>query len=346
LVQCRRFFKGVLAVKLALKIVAGLIALVVVVAGGFIAFLALKPPNRRPPSAEKIAATPARLARGEYLGHHVVDCMGCHSDHLYDRFCLPVKPGTAGQGGLPFGEKFGVPGVVCAQNITSDPEYGLGNWTDGEVVRAVREGIDRNGDTLFPMMPYEGYRSLSDEDIKAVVVYLRTLPPVHRPVPRKHIRFPFNLLIKSAPKPVDGPVPQPSDEADHLGYGRYLATIASCQGCHATQDSHHNPIPGMEFAGGFELVGPWGRVVAPNLTPEEHTWMRTTTRDAFIGRFKAFASFDESNAPKAPPGRNTVMPWLAFSGMTEQDLGAIYDFLKTVKPVRHAVNPFPDAPRS
>ena len=332
--------------KLALKLLAGLVGLVIVGAGGFVAYLALKPPNRRPPSAEKIAATPERLARGEYLGRHVIDCMTCHSDHLWDRFAVPIKPGTAGQGGLPFDEKFGVPGVVCAQNITSDPEYGLGNWTDGEIVRAVREGIDRNGDALFPMMPYDAFRSMSDEDIKAVVVFLRSLPAVHKPVPPKNIRFPFNLLIKSVPKPVDGPVPQPSDAANHIGYGHYLTQIAGCQGCHTTQDDHHASIPGMEFAGGFDLRGPWGRVIAANLTSDENTWMKTATKEMFIGRFKAFASFDAASSPKASPGRNTVMPWLSFSGMTEQDLGAIYDYLKTLKPIRHHVDSFPDAPRS
>jgi hypothetical protein len=99
----------------------------------------------------------------------------------------------------------------------------------------------------------------------------------------------------------------------------------------------------MEFAGGNEYRGPWGRNRSANLTPEEHTWMGHATKDEFIARFKAFEPLAE-NPPAAPQGQNTVMGWLAYSGMTAEDLGAIYDYLKTVKPVRHEVITFPDAP--
>ena len=71
---------------------------------------------------------------------HVADCVGCHSDFHADRFAVPVKAGTEGQGGFPFDKKLGVPGLVQAQNITSDPEYGLGDWTDGEIMRAHPRG--------------------------------------------------------------------------------------------------------------------------------------------------------------------------------------------------------------
>jgi len=307
-----------------------------------VAFLALRPPKRRPPSAEKIEITPARVERGRYLVLHVTDCLGCHSDHHFDRFGMPVKAGTEGQGGFAFDEKLGVPGVVCAQNITSDPEYGLARWSDGEVLRAMREGVDRNGRALFPMMPYLGYRTLSDEDARAIVAYLRTLPPIHRSVPPKRIRFPLNLLLKSVPRPLEGPVASVSP-ADSVAYGKYLTTIGGCVGCHTTEDARHRPIPGMEFAGGNEYRGPWGTNHAANITPEEHTWMGHATKEEFIGRFKAFEPLAE-NSPAAPPGQNTVMGWLAYSGMTPEDLGAIYDYLKTVKPVRHDVVTFPDAP--
>jgi hypothetical protein len=71
--------------------------------------------------------------------------------------------------------------------------------------------------------------------------------------------------------------------------------------------------------------------------------MSHATREEFIGRFKAFAAINLANAPDAPAGHNTVMPWLAFAGMTENDLGAIYDYLKTVKPIENKVVAFPDA---
>ena len=91
------------------------------------------------------------------------------------------------------------------------------------------------------------------------------------------------------------------------------------------------------------MRGPWGRVVTANLTPAPHTYLGQATKEQFIGRFRSFASFDSSNAPTPPPGQNTVMPWLAFAHMTDEDLGAIYDYLKTVKPDPAVINRFPDA---
>ena len=91
------------------------------------------------------------------------------------------------------------------------------------------------------------------------------------------------------------------------------------------------------------MAGPWGRNFTGNLTPHPDNYMGRATRAEFIGRFRAFAGMNASNAPPAPRGRNTVMPWLAFSQMTEQDLGAIYDYLKTVPPVKKKINTFPDA---
>jgi mono/diheme cytochrome c family protein len=115
------------------------------------------------------------------------------------------------------------------------------------------------------MMPYRGYSHLSDEDARSIVAYFRTLPPVHRSVPAKRIRFPLNLLLKSVPRPLDGPVP-PVAASDSVAYGKYLTTIGGCVGCHTTEDARHRPIPGMEFAGGNEYRGPWGKNRSANLT--------------------------------------------------------------------------------
>lgn len=326
--------------KTFLKIVGGLVLIVIAVIAGLLIWLSVRKPASRPASTEKIEATPERLARGTYLVEHVSDCLGCHSDHVV-KFGIPVKPGTEGQGGYIFDKNIGFPGVVAAQNLTSDQEFGLGKWTDGEIIRAIREGIDHNGDALFPMMPYEELRTMSDDDVKAVVVYLRTLKPIHKGVPAKHIDFPVNLFVKFAPKPVDGVVTSP-DRNDSVAYGKYLATIGGCHICHTPHDDHNALIADKPFAGGWEMKGPWGRNFTANLTPAG-PYMSHATKEEFIGRFKAFASMDANTAPDPPAGRNTVMPWLAFSHMTEQDLGAIYDYLKTVKPIENKVVTFPDA---
>jgi mono/diheme cytochrome c family protein len=328
-------------VKIALCVLAAPVAL----AGAAVAVLALKPPAMRPASTEAIQATPERLARGEYLVHHVADCLGCHSDHDYERFAMPVKPGTEGMGGFPFDARFGVPGLVCAQNITSDKETGKGAWTDGEIMRAFREGVSKDGHALFPMMPYEYYRSMSDEDARAVTVFLRTLAPVHSPTPERRLAFPVNLLIKLAPAPLDHPIETPSDEKDHLGYGKYLTTLSGCMECHTPHDDKGQRVPGREGAGGWVLKGPWGTVVTANITPHPATFVGSATREQFVSRFKAFAGLTAATAPRTHPGSNTVMPWIAFGGMTEKDLGAIFDYLRTMPPIENKVEPFSQDPQ-
>ena len=326
--------------KTFLKIVGGVVLVVIAVVAGAVIWLMAKKPASRPPSTEKVQATPERMARGKYLVEHVAPCLECHSDHVI-KFGMPVKPGTEGQGGYIFDKNIGFPGVVAAQNITSDAEFGLGSWTDGEIIRAVREGVDRKGEALFPMMPYEQFRSMSDDDVKAVVLYLRTLKPIHTGVPAKHIDFPVNLMIKFAPKPVEGVVATP-DPHNTVVYGQYLSTIAGCYECHTPHDDHNALIADKPFAGGWEMKGPWGRNFTANLTPAG-SYMSHATRDEFIGRFKACASLSATTAPDVPAGHNTVMPWTAFAGMTDNDLGAIYDYLKTVKPIENKVVTFPDA---
>ena len=326
-----------------MRVLLWIVLVLVALAGALLGWLAVRSPEMRPPSTEKVEATPERLARGKYLAHHVADCLACHSEFLYDRFAVPTKPGTEGQGGFPFDKKLGVPGLVQAQNITSDPETGLGNWTDGEIIRAVREGVDRNGQALFPMMPYEKFRFMSDEDVRSIVAYIRTLKPVHNAVAKRHIDFPVNFLFKFAPKPVDGPIATP-DPGDTVAYGKYLVTIGGCANCHTPNNGKGQPLPGMDLAGGWMMVGPWGRVVTANLTPDPDNYMGRASREEFIGRFKSFESFDSENSPVAPPGRNTVMAWPRYARMTREDLGAIYDYLKRIKPIKNKVNSFPDAP--
>jgi cytochrome c553 len=323
--------------------VLGVLALgAIALLGIGVSWLAIRKPAARPATAMKIEATPERLARGKYLVENVAECLGCHSDHV-DRFGLPIKPGTEGEGGFVFDAKLGVPGLVCAQNITPDPETGIGAWSDDEVLRAMREGVDRKGDALFPMMPYVHYREMSDEDAKAVVAYLRTLKPIRHGVPAKKIDFPVNLIVKFIPKPIEAPVTAPDPTKDHLAYGRYLTKIGGCYECHTPHDEKQRLDEARAYAGGWEMRGPWGRVITANLTPAPDSYVGRATKEEFIGRFRSFASMDASTAPAAQKGRNTVMPWLAFSHMTDADLAAIYDYLKTVPAVPNKVNSFPEA---
>jgi cytochrome c553 len=323
------------------KVVGVVLLAVVALAAIGVSWLALRKPAQRQASVEKIEVTPARLARGNYLVHHVSICFDCHSERTM-AYGLPFKPGRDGVGGFVWDQKIGFPGTLAAANLTPDRETGLGQWTDGEILRAMREGVDRNGKALFPIMPYQHLRHLSDEDAKSIVAYLRTLQPVRYQEPVKALNVPLNFVEKFVPKPIEAPVVAP-DPNDHLAYGKYLTTVAMCSECHTPKDDKGKAMEGREFAGGWEMHTPTFRVVTANITPHPSTYVGRATKEEFIGRFRAFANTTVDNAPAAPKGRNTLMPWISYSGMTDEDLGAIYDYLKTLPPIDNKVNSFPDA---
>ena len=327
--------------KTFLKVVSVIVLVVVALAALGVTYLTLRKPAQRAASAERIAASPERIERGRYLATHVTGCFACHSERTY-AYAMPFVPGREGVGGHIWDKRSGFAGVLAAPNITPDPETGLGNWTDGEIVRAIREGVDRNGTALFPIMPYTYFSSMSDEDAASIVAYLRTLRPLTYARPARSLDVPLNFVVKFLPKPLDGPVRAP-DPRDHLAYGKYLTTIALCAECHTPRDERDAPLAEQEFTGGWEMRTSEFRVVTSNITPHPSTFVGRATKEEFIGRFRAFAQFDIATAPPAAKGRNTIMPWISYAGMTDADLGAIYDYLRTLPPVDKAVNPFPDA---
>lgn len=319
--------------KKALKITLGVLASLVVAGAIFVTTYA---PAQRPAPEVTIEATTEVVARGKYLVEHVTACTTCHGQRDFTRYAAPVK-GTPGEGGECHGAEAGFPGTVCIPNITPHDEAGIGRWSDGEILRAIREGVDRDGEVLFPMMPYESYRSVSDGDAQAIVAYLRTLPTSEATPPQQTaIDFPVSFFIKLAPAPVVEPVTAPPRD-DEIAYGRYLATMAGCRFCHTPLDDQHQPIWDREMAGGHVHHTGHGQVVAPNLTP--HTTGLKQDRRAFIAMFKSFAS-PEAAAP-VDPADNTLMPWLAYAGMTEDDLGAIHAYLSSLPPIDNAVERHP-----
>jgi hypothetical protein len=328
----------------ALLILVGVLVLVPLGGAGF---LRLFRPVVRAPSSEVVDRTPARLARGTYLVESLLACKHCHSPPDTERYGMPVPPGAAElTGGILLDRSFkGFPGVVQAPNITPDHQTGIGSWTDGEIGRAIREGVNRQGRAIFPSMPYGDFRTMSDEDLRSVIVYLRSLAPVRRATRPIEVDFPVSLFIRMEPRPVAGPVPAP-DPADRLAYGEYLVRMASCKACHTPADKGRR-IESEAFSGGyvFEIPTSAGRrrVVTANITPDPTGYFGHATRQEWIGRVRSFATIRD-NPPKVQPGLNTLMPWLQYTGLTDDDLGAIYDFMKTVRPVRKVLNPFPDAP--
>ncbi len=293
--------------------------------------------SMRPASTEAIPATPERVARGEQLARGWGACLHCHSTPDENAWGTPPKPGTEWTGGTCWDEKVGFPGAVCSTNLTADPETGLGQWSDGEILRAVREGVSRDGRALFPIMPYRAFAKMSDEDAQAIVVFLRTLKPVKRAQPAAHLDFPVSLFIKMVPKPLDGPVSAP-DRKDSVALGRYLA--APCQHCHTPVNGRGQAIEGKEFSGGQEFKFPWGGWVrSANLTPHA-TGLSNMTKDAFLNVFKGNAGTDV-NRVEIEKERNTVMPWASYARMSDEELGAIYDYLRTLPKIENGVEEHP-----
>ncbi|WP_128544681.1 c-type cytochrome [Larkinella soli] len=274
--------------------------------------------------------SPARMERGRYLANHVAVCMDCHSRRDYTRLAGPLVPGTLGGGGEEFGKNFGLPGTYYAKNITP---FALKDWSDSEVLLAMTTGVSKNGKPLFPLMPYLNYGRMDESDAKAIVAYLRTLEPVNNPVPASKPAGPIRLAMKMMPHKAHF---QPRPEARNtVEYGRYLVTMAGCADCH-TRRTMGGLVKKAPFAGGNEIRLANGTLRTANITPDPETGIGSWTRQDFIRRFKTYdpASF---NAPETGKGFNTVMPWSMYAGMTEDDLGAIYDYLKTVKPSKHKV---------
>lgn len=284
----------------------------------------------------KVEMTPERIQRGEYLFNNVMACVDCHSERSFDKFTFPAIPGTIGKGGFRFSaeEMPGFPGTLYSANITP---AGIGNWTDGEVFRAITEGVSKDGRALFPLMPYLNYGKLDKEDIYSVIAYVRTLKPIENVVPESSLNFPLNILVRTMPANSDlKPMPNRSNIVE---YGKYLLTAAACIDCHTPQEKGEF-IKEKMFAGGMEFNLPTGVVRTSNITPDNETGIGTWTKEFFVNKFKMY---DHNNfVPEAvKPGEfNTVMPWPLFGNMTVEDLSAIYDYLRTIPPVKNQVVKF------
>jgi mono/diheme cytochrome c family protein len=283
-------------------------------------------PRARTLTGVKFQSTPQRLARGEYLAH-ITACMECHAPHQWTAHDAPIPPNMIAAG-QDMAMLKGLPGRVIAPNISPDPQTGAGNWTDDQMARAIREGIGHDGRALFPIMPYQDFRALSDEDLASIIVYLRSLPPVRQQQPRTEIIFPVNYLIRNVPQPLTMAVPAP-DVSTPEKRGKYLVTVIGCTDCHTPQDGQGQPLPGMDFAGGFIMEGPWGRVASSNITPDPSG---IPYYDLAL-----FTQVLRTGYVKARP-INQIMPWTSFREMTDEDIAAIFSYIKTLKPVVHHVD--------
>ncbi len=252
------------------------------------------------------------LERGTYLMQSIAACGNCHTPQGPDG---PV-PGMELAGMADF---FELPEFkIHVPNITPDKETGIGTWTDEEIIAAIRDGRRPDGAMLGPFMPIGLYRGMSDNDVRAIVAYLRQVPAVRNEVPRSK----FNIPVPPSYGPPVANVPDvPRD--DPVVYGAYLAgPIGHCIECHTPMTETGPDFANRLGAGGFVFPGPWGTSVARNITP---TGLAGLTDEEIKKSIAAGVRPDGSKL--LPP-----MPFGYYANMTSEDLDAIVAYLRSLPP--------------
>ncbi len=312
--------------KKALKILMYILVVLLVGIGGLLAYVKIALPNVGEAPVLTIEVTPERVERGKYLAYNVAVCIDCHSTRDWSKFSGPIVAGTEGEGGEIFDQTMGFPGKFISKNITP---FSLGDWTDGEVFRAITSGVSKDGSALFPVMPHPNYGKMAKEDIYSIIAYLRTLEPIESHPEQSEPDFPMNFILNTIPKKPEFSSIPPKTEL--VNYGRYVINAASCSECHTNQIK--GKIVGEPFAGGFEFLFPDGSIVrSPNITPHQ-TGIGNWSKEQFVNRFKMYA--DSSYVPHsvATGEFQTVMPWMLYAQMETNDLEAIYHYLQSIQPV-------------
>lgn len=269
----------------------------------------------------------AVIARGHYVVQYLANCGSCHGD--------PARMAEASEGNeipLSGGYVWNIPpGAIYARNITPDSATGLGRISDQAIARAIRYGVGHDGRALLPFMEVQG---LSDDDLVAVVSYLRTQAPVNNPVPPHRFTL-LGKIVKATvlANPV-GPAetpPKTSPRGATVENGRYLVeSVTNCWSCHTQRNMATGALTGPRFGGatGFDAT-PERSWSPPNITSDPATGrLGKLTEDEFVARFR-----------KGPVIPHAPMPWQALRKLSDDDLRAIYRYLKTVPPVVRDVGP-------
>lgn len=315
--------------KTVLKVLGILILVIGLVAILGVTYITQALPNIEAPTDLVVEVTPERVERGAYLANSVCVCMDCHSTRDWNAFAAPLVPESLGKGGEKFDRTMNFPGEFYSKNITP---FALNDWSDGEVYRAITSGVSKDGHPFFPLMPYGNYNKLATEDVYSIIAYLRTLEPQEtKPYPASDIDFPLNVIMRTFPEPAH-PTERPS--MTDPNYGEYMTNAAACIECH-THTVKGKKV-GEPLAGGFEFRFPNGGIVrSANITPSEDGGIGRWSKEQFIERFKQYqdSSYMVPAVNWERGDLQTVMPWMMYSKMTNEDLGAIYGYLRTVKPV-------------
>ncbi|MGF7215760.1 mono/diheme cytochrome c family protein [Spirosoma lacussanchae] len=313
--------------KKLLKLTGLLLGGLLLMVAGFCVYVALSGvPTYDPPTIPELSVerTPARIARGEVIAQ--IQCAACHADRdnrLTGKHMADV-PALFGK--------------IYTKNITQDKQKGIGSWTDGEILYFLRTGVRRDG-SFAPIMPQ--YPNMADEDLKAVVAWLRSdrfsVQPSSQEAPPSELSFVSKLLTHTLMKPL--PYPQQliafPDSTNPIALGRYTAdAIGDCYACHSgdliDQDKVHPEKTKGYYGGGIEMTGDGGQpIITANLTADQKTGaVAKYTKEQFIRMVKAGVR---------PDGSVIRYPMEPKPMLSDREVGAIYEYLKTVPKIQNDI---------
>jgi mono/diheme cytochrome c family protein len=265
--------------------------------------------------------TPSRVARGRYLTEGILQCFTCHSERNWNAPGAPPVRGMKGAGHI--WKEEGKPWLV-SPNLTPDLTTGIGRWTDAQLARAIREGVGHDGRPLASQMWSNAFRFLTDEDLASVIVYLRSLTPIHRPLPETVLPAGMSETLAPRVRRLAQP-PLPVDTSTDAGRGEYLVRIADCQGCHTAWEAPVNP---GQFAGGNHVERGGRAAFGANITPSP-SGIPYYTEALFIEAMRTGNVRSRALDP--------IMPWSVFGKLSDADLRAIFAFLRTLRPIDHNI---------
>jgi mono/diheme cytochrome c family protein len=262
------------------------------------------------------------IAKGQYIFEVAGGC-ACHT--------VPKETPHAG------GRAFPIPfGTVHSTNITQDKETGLGNWSDEQIRDAMVKGIRPDGSRILPVMPYEAYSGMAQEDLKALIAYLRTLKPVKKATPPPNTWVPF---LRGLGTPVylmifgrfsNSPLQAPRSGIDR---GRYLADhVSLCGDCHTPRNFIGAPKRSLHLAGASKKNGPLGQEV-PNITPDRETGIGDWKREDIVELLISGNKPDMDNVQ----GLMAEVIEHGYKNMTKENALAIADYLKSIAPIKNKI---------
>jgi mono/diheme cytochrome c family protein len=296
--------------KRSLTIIAGIVVVGILAAAAFFFF---------PAGLENVTASSSQpkgqdlIERGRYLAT-AGDCVACHS----------VAGGGAYAGGLAFKLPFG---TIYSSNITPDKETGIGDWSDAEFVRAMKHGVGKHGEDLYPAFPYTSYALMTTDDMLAIKAYLFSLPPVKAKTQENALSFPFNqrYLMRAwkllfLPKETYRPETEQNEEWNR---GAYLVeALGHCGECHTPRNFMYGLDSSKKFAGA--VVQGWK---AYNITSDENGIGRWSAEE-----LTAYLHTGHAQGHGAATGSMAEAIDLSLRHLTEQDIRAMAVYLKTIPP--------------